>query len=81
MAPLAGIASHDSWWGLLTWCTDIKYLMDGKAYIEYIASFRSSLSAGLSILFSFVLNFSSIRANFALGVLSSATIDPRNLRE
>ena len=60
------------------WCTKIKNLIDGNAYFEYRANLRSPLKDDLSMFSNFVLSFCSIMTNFALGELSSVTMEPRN---
>ena len=62
------------------WWTDMKYFMEGKACLEYIANFVPPLKNDLFMFYNLVCSFSFNRANFALGLLSSATVDPRHFR-
>ena len=49
------------------------------AHLEYMATLFSPLNDALCMFSNLFLSLFSISAYFALGVLSSATIEPRNL--
>ena len=71
-------ASSFSMCVMCIWCTERKYLIDGRAYLVYIFNLNSPLSVLLSMFVNLFSSFENISANIALGELFPDMTEPRN---
>ena len=70
--------SESQFVNLWSWWTERKYLIEGKAYLEYMFNLNSPLNGLISMFFNLVSSLKSISANIALVLFMPVTMEPRN---